>query len=570
MRSASIAQLPSSIAGWTILADLFDDELAASLLHLMTRLEVAVDTDHVAPHRSGEPDGYSGIDRRGPISRLLLSELALADEIPDEFLRRLAQAEAGYLELNVVKELVAGRLLVVLDSGPDQLGMARIGHLAVILLLWRKSQRLGVDLEVGVIQRPGESMRGSLNDIVVAWLANRTHERIEPVHVAAWTSGLGPDDECWMGGGSDLAAMRAASAGLHTITFTESGVDVDGATDLEVVSHGKRSTVPLPPRDDAIRLLRERGFRRQQSGVVTEPTNTVTSIRHPRFLDATSRLLCRSEWPEVVYSVPVPRLGKQATPQFLRRSFSGPVIAAGHMGTRTVALVYVDQQLTLEIVGKKLADLNGLEVPLSALGLREDELDLIGAKPLAPLLFEGGLLYAQLPSGWWRFGRHGPPQRHPILAAAASDAVDVPFILRPIGNVAGRGVWVQGTLLQQVPDGAPLVIGAGYVGWRVHDSWTLRRIAQPADEVITSAQGEPIGVITTAAGPFLVSLSDGGQLVRLDGRTSRTITALSGDIAEISVHPTKPLIAVQRADGTTIAYDAGSGVIALRFSDGAR
>ena len=44
----------------------------------------------------GEIDGYAGLARRGDFERLLLSEWLLADEMPDEFIRRATSNELAF------------------------------------------------------------------------------------------------------------------------------------------------------------------------------------------------------------------------------------------------------------------------------------------------------------------------------------------------------------------------------------------------------------------------------------------------------------------------------------------
>ena len=180
------------------------------------------------------PTRFQGVTRRGPVGRLVLSELAMADEMPEEFLRRITQGEAGYYDVAMVEATASGRLVVLFDAGPDQLGVARIGHLATILLLWRKAERAGVAREIGTLQRPGDTAKGELRDLVMWWLRS---------------------------------------------------------------------------------------------------------------------LLCRTDDPGVLISVSVPGPNHATTPRPKRRSFSGPVIAAGYIGARTVAVTYVDHQLVVEVIG---------------------------------------------------------------------------------------------------------------------------------------------------------------------------------------------------------------------------
>ena len=46
-----------------------------------------------------EPDGYAQLSRRGPFDRLLLTQWALLDVVPEELLRRAASNELLFHEL---------------------------------------------------------------------------------------------------------------------------------------------------------------------------------------------------------------------------------------------------------------------------------------------------------------------------------------------------------------------------------------------------------------------------------------------------------------------------------------
>ena len=109
----STAQLPRSLNEWSVLTGLFDDQLAAAIELLVRRLAVGLNFDVDVHQHLGEPDGYRGIAWRGPVGRLLLSELAMADELPDEFVRRVAQGEAAYYDISVVEGVPVGRLHAV-------------------------------------------------------------------------------------------------------------------------------------------------------------------------------------------------------------------------------------------------------------------------------------------------------------------------------------------------------------------------------------------------------------------------------------------------------------------------
>lgn len=101
--------------------------------------------DPIAP-----PRGWSGLSNRGPYDRLIASEWLLADELPDEFLRRATSGEHLFVELDRVTEVQAQRTVVLFDVGPDQLGAPRLVHLALLVVLTARAA--DQQLSVGVLQ----------------------------------------------------------------------------------------------------------------------------------------------------------------------------------------------------------------------------------------------------------------------------------------------------------------------------------------------------------------------------------------------------------------------------------
>ena len=556
----SIAQLPRPLSGWSILGELFDDQLAAALELLVHRISAGIEFQHEANLHRGEPNGFQGIARRGPVSRLLLSEFAMADEMPEEFLRRITQGEAGYYEVATIEATASGRLVVLFDAGPDQLGAARIGHLATILLLWRKAERAGVQLEIGTLQAPGEIAKGELRDLVMWWLRCRTHEPARADDLASVAADWSADDEWWVCCSERTSSRLDWPPGVEVFTFEESGEDSDGATHLQVRQRARHALVPLPDRVDAIRLLRGRGFRRDGSSQ-SHPRN---AVRHPQFPGASAYLLCRTDEPDALVSVSVPGPNHATTPRPKRRTFSGPVIAAGYIGARTVAVTYADHQLVVEVIGKQLSNLGGLSGPLGDVEVTESELDLGGLRAPRSLAFNGGDLYIDLPSGWWQVGVEHRPIRHPIVAAAPSGVPDSPSLIRAMN----QRLWGS-KFIADAPTDGPFVMGAGYIGWGDGDEWTLASLTSD-DRVTTRLERTPNGIVKIADQPTFVGLSNAGQIVRLVGRTTSTVTHVSGDILEIAVHPLKPLIAVQHNDLSISVYDLVADTVVLRVrSDGA-
>ena len=281
-------------------------------------------------------------------------------------------------------------------------------------------------------------------------------------------------------------------------------------------------------------------------------------VRHPRFPGASAFLLCRTDEPDVLVSVSVPGPNHATTPRPKRRTFSGPVIAAGYIGARTVAVTYFDHQLVVEVIGKQLSNVGGLSVPLDHVEVSEPELDLVGLHAPRALAFNGGDLYIDLPSGWWQVGVQHRPIRHPIVAAAPSGVPDSPSFVRAMN----QRLW-GGRFIDDAPTDGPFLMGAGYIGWGEGDEWTLASLTSD-DRLTTRLERTPTGIVRIADQPTFVGLSNAGQIVRLVGRTSSTVTDISGDILEIAVHPLKPLIAVQHHDHSISVYDLVADTVVLR------
>jgi len=84
-------------------------------------------------------EGYRGIVNKGPIDRLLPSELAYFDAIPHEFVRRFVSKELLFFDVDSTSDAPRGRFKIYFDCGPYQLGLPRIVQMAVLI---RASERL--------------------------------------------------------------------------------------------------------------------------------------------------------------------------------------------------------------------------------------------------------------------------------------------------------------------------------------------------------------------------------------------------------------------------------------------
>jgi hypothetical protein len=205
--------LPRALAPWGPFLGIFPRDLAVSLSPVLHRLSFAVGPLQVRRHNGdGEVDGYDGISRRGSYERLLASEWMLADEAPDEFVRRAAAGE--HLFLRVARPVPAGSRIsaAVFDAGPGQLGSPRIAQLAALIVLARRAEAAGVRFVWGILQEPEAPLQHEVNEAsVLRLLQARTAHEASDAQISAWhlrLQGWREVDDLWMVGPPRLASVR--------------------------------------------------------------------------------------------------------------------------------------------------------------------------------------------------------------------------------------------------------------------------------------------------------------------------------------------------------------------------
>ncbi len=132
---------PASVGVRTLLTQLLDDRELSGLARLAQNLMAAV---HV-PRTLAEPEelplgGYSDISNRGPLDRLLASELAHDDMT---LAARIALNEALYLRREAPPRTSAGKRLLLLDAGVRMWGTPRVFGAAIALALAWQGQLAG-------------------------------------------------------------------------------------------------------------------------------------------------------------------------------------------------------------------------------------------------------------------------------------------------------------------------------------------------------------------------------------------------------------------------------------------
>ncbi|WP_374981491.1 hypothetical protein PSGK_11195 [Pseudomonas solani] len=248
-------QLPDALKPWHPLLEGVAPELADQLAAMLGRLQALVGPFRErTPNGPPEPDGLGDLQRRGPYERLLSSEWLLADEIPDEFLRRAAGGEHLFLAPQQRAQHSSRLIVALFDAGPRQLGAPRLAHLAMLILLARRAREADGELRWGLLQRPAwhNGLQGPADLIRV--LEARSWTAAEPAHWQTWQAMIdalpAEPDERWLIGGP--AEDADISHGLQITTH------LDGKA-LEVTLQQARSRrsldLPLPPPAIGKRLL---------------------------------------------------------------------------------------------------------------------------------------------------------------------------------------------------------------------------------------------------------------------------------------------------------------------------
>lgn len=270
-------QLPEALHPWRQWLEWFAPEQLPLFADLLGRLNPLLGP--LRGLRQGgvpEPDGLGDLQRRGPYERLLSSEWLLAEELPDEFLRRAVGGEHMFLAPQY-RAKQANRLIVVLfDAGPLQLGAARLVHLALMMLLARRAQEAGAELRWGILQEAPRlhELHGvaQLKQLLEA----RTYEVVGDEHWLAWRAFLAEQPEtageCWLVG-QRLPATDSQSCS-HRVQVKRS---LDGQSlmfEMQAAS-SRKVMLPLPDERLALQLLKGQ-FAGQ--AVVTQAKGTVPRV----------------------------------------------------------------------------------------------------------------------------------------------------------------------------------------------------------------------------------------------------------------------------------------------------
>lgn len=258
--------LPKELTHAQALQTLWPEDLFPFLSELIERLGRALGgLPTAAITGNEEPDGYDGLGREPNYERLLLSEWLLAEEAPDEFVRRASTGEHSFLALSRQSPHSRRRCYVMFDAGPFSLGMPRIVALASLMALERRALKADAEFHWGVLGAEGP-LRETLTSHEDARAFLSARSAIAPT-LADLQRAHTPEsgDELWVVG--SFRACDWAAGKAHTVSLGESLDARAVAAEVRLIGRSPRTlTLPMPTDALCIKLLRDPFAKRSESG----------------------------------------------------------------------------------------------------------------------------------------------------------------------------------------------------------------------------------------------------------------------------------------------------------------
>ncbi len=321
-------QLPVLLEPWRAWLTLLPDDLVEPLGSFLLRVNPQIGPLRSAPARADAlPEGVGSIVQRGPYERLLISEWAIADAEPDEFLRRAANGELMFAGPEPAARQRSRRCLALFDAGPAQLGEPRLLHLALFILLARRAEEAGAVFEWGILQDPVTLRRDSGRHGIQKLLKARRLDAVDATALAAWSATLdSATDDAWVIGARGAQAL----AGVRGTVAIGRDLLAD-RLDVVVRLHQsvRQFTLDLPAADLAIRLLRS-PFVPLASKAHVSAAGRPSLLLAPRFAVSSSMLAVpQLDGGIVVYAVPTSLKNKPGKARRQAAPGKGTILGAG-------------------------------------------------------------------------------------------------------------------------------------------------------------------------------------------------------------------------------------------------
>ncbi len=256
-------KLPTNLTPWAKHLQIFPDEISLTLGNYVQKI-----SPFIAPINSnveesdGEPNGYDGVNRRGIYERLLLSELALADEIGEEFIRRAVMGEHLFLNLARVSPSSKRVSIALFDAGAMQIGTPRIAHLAALIILARRAEATNAMFLWGVLQNEKQLIISDDTEASVKiLLESRTPNEVCEEDISAWQEKLKEVDkfaDVWLIGSKNISQFVETK--IFSCLYVDEVLELEkNELELKIKSASgieKQIFLELPPPNICTRLLR--------------------------------------------------------------------------------------------------------------------------------------------------------------------------------------------------------------------------------------------------------------------------------------------------------------------------
>lgn len=578
-------KLPPGLAPWASQLKIFPDEVSITLGELARRISAFVSPfKPLGAHDDGEPNGYDGVARRGIYDRLLLSELALADEFSDEFIRRAVMGEHLFLNVARVAEGEKRVSVVLFDAGALQIGTPRLAQLAAFIVFARRAEAANAAFCWGILQDTKQLILADDTEASIKiLLESRVARAVSEDDLDEWDAKLADvrgRADVWLVGSEEIGRLDGATEFSHLFIDEvldpekrELAVSVKSATGIE-----KRIQLELPSDDLSTRILRN-PFDLVAPALLRP---SISEINGSFFFDGFgSKLFIRSTRSSVkyidVHNQSVEQLGMTGTAEEAKQ-----MMAVGRLRKSVVGAQYVDPT-TIRLAnfrgksnlkdGLYVSDLRNIVAPDGV----EELLPIVNVRPHDFHYSEAGLIDAE-----GKLFMIDPIPSEKAKAAGAVGSLRVVAI-----GVLAFVVTRQGLFYVGLDDGGSrhvfvtmgktitrrelgfhqlrsAVFGRGgtsipIVAFEdVSGDWTI--LDDEAKEItIPRPPGKVVGVISDQRVSPLVGLlvlgDDRRQLLFCDAKgTRRVLLVAESDIVRFQQNPFAPMFAYQTEGGQLVLH----------------
>jgi hypothetical protein len=255
-------KLPHQLAPWGPQLSIFPEEIALALGPLVQRVAALVGpfTHH---HVEGNvvPDGFAGLAKRGTYDRLIASDWLLADELPEEFMRRSVMGEHLFWKVAYREPTEARSTLVLFDAGPEQLGAPRLLHLAALVVFDARARMAKANFNWGILQSGEDPWPGINFAQVEALLEARGSKSARAEHLRELSRAageIGIEGEIWVVGGEHLRPiLPEAFSSLLVTDLARPGEHKLRAECKPAGKHSRTIELELPEPAACAQLLRD-------------------------------------------------------------------------------------------------------------------------------------------------------------------------------------------------------------------------------------------------------------------------------------------------------------------------